>query len=245
MSTHTIYELSLVDAPTVFELDYPKGYDPRPTYVATKEFLRNLPREDSSGYPEGVFRLGTADMSKHPEFFEEIIVKRKRAFKQLPDRITFRDGRDLYSERCMDAILELDPDAGHQFIPANLSDAKGDVELPPFYWVRSGRRILVPDLPRGQRGIPYKKGAKVNIKKYDRFLLTKERAEFFAGLPCWSETGGLALNYMTHDMITALRNRGLTGFEPYDQELLADLWAQQKEPAGMIYGSVHTVTFEI
>ena len=86
MSKHVIYHLREVDAPTVFELDYPKGYDPRPVYVATNEFLRNLPRGDSSGYPEGVIRLGTADMSKHTEFFEEVIVKRKRAFKQLPER---------------------------------------------------------------------------------------------------------------------------------------------------------------
>ncbi|MCH2165161.1 MAG: hypothetical protein MK098_10980, partial [Marinovum sp.] len=172
-------------------------------------------------------------------------VKRKRAFKQLPDRITFRNGRHLYSQRCRDAILELDPEAGHQFIPADLTDANDERKIPPYYWVLSGRRMLAIDPPRGVRGIPHEKGWKQSRARYDHLLLTNERAEYSSSLPCWSETAGLALNYMTHELITAPRDRGLTGFEPFDPKLLADLWAQQKEPAGMIYGSVNTVTFEI
>ena len=70
-----------------------------------------------------------------------------------------RNRRHLYSERCKDAILEIDPSAGHQFILAHLSDAEGKLEIPPYYWIFSGRCILALDPPRGVVGIPNKKAS--------------------------------------------------------------------------------------
>ena len=124
---HTFYHLYRPEAPGMFELAVPKRWDGDLTYSAKNLFFDGFSKVVPGGYPEDCARDIPQDASKHADMFYSVVVKRKSAFNGLPDRMDFVDNHQLVSERCCDAIQEIDPNGGHQFIPATLIDSKGEV----------------------------------------------------------------------------------------------------------------------
>ena len=181
-------------------------------------------------------RLVAPPAENFPDAFWPLLIHLKWGFSgTLPDRINFRKD-DLVSLRCKEAIEDIDPEGGHQFVPAEIRDAKGEIDIPRYFWFVAGR-VYTGRLPKDFEPIPDKR-SKVGYR-FRRVLVAQDNAAFCDGIPIWSDASGKArMDHCSGDVIDALRSRGLTGFEQFHEEQL-----HRRDRKGEIPGSAYELKF--
>lgn len=185
--------------------NYYKTYGLSPHEVENR-FLDITPNHAPSGLK--VFEAQPID-----DFYLAIKLTVKRKKIKLHDVYQFDSGV-LISAKAKAIIEAIDP-ISHQYYPVKIYDRNGELRHQEPYFVMFIRRFisLECDQELTIHLQPYRPITPSQKQYYSALQLHPEYREFMSGMFCWRQPFASGPFYLSHSLLSALREQGCTGLD--------------------------------